>query len=234
MSDDDDDDDDDGDGDDNDQDKIRSVPAVAALFAPPEAGGLPAARAIPLAQFKTFIEKLDRATELGYHKKTVKSAVSTAALAAASARSPRSRSATVSGSVALASGENMGEADVYKAKRRGSTFGEENTHALTGTKSMIHSERAQGAAAVAAAIKATPKAQGRLVAEMVSELPSPPSWVMRCDLRRLASLHSSDVHPLCLLRALRLADCARLFLVAACRLHRGRFTGLEPVSRPSR
>ena len=39
--------------------------AVAALFLPPEAGGLATAQAIPLAQFKSFIEKLDKATELG-------------------------------------------------------------------------------------------------------------------------------------------------------------------------
>ena len=78
------------------------------------------------------------------------------------------------------------------------------------------------------------RSRGSLVAIVVSERPSPPSWVMRCDLRRLASLHSSVVHPLCLLLALRLADCARLFRVAARRSHRGRFTGLEPVSRPSR
>ena len=90
--------------------------------------------------------------------------------AAAAAESPnrgtRSRAATVSGT-------NMGEADVYKAKRRGSTFVDENMHALRGAKAMVHSERAQGAAAVAAAIKATPKAQGRLMAEAAAALAAP-------------------------------------------------------------
>ena len=41
------------------------VPADGFFEWRPEAGGKQAAHAIPLAQFKSFIEKLDRATELG-------------------------------------------------------------------------------------------------------------------------------------------------------------------------
>ena len=61
-------------------------------------------------------------------------------------------------------------------------------------------------------------------------IPPPPFCVTRCDLRRLVSLYSSEVYPLCLLRALILDDFTKLVLLAASMLPRDRFTGLALVA----